>query len=132
MAHNISSFTLDGNNVIEIFEVSKKVIQMARMGFGPSLLVCNTYRWLEHVGPNKDETLGYRSSEEIQSWKEKDPILHLSKIILSQASDWLNEEMRINLEIKSKIDNAFSFAIKSPSPAPDQLLADVYSGVINE
>ncbi len=131
MAHDISSFTLDGNNVIEIFEVSKKVIQMARMGFGPSLLVCNTYRWLEHVGPNKDETLGYRSSEEIQSWKEKDPILYLSNILSSQASNWLNEEMGIKLEIKSKIENAFSFALKSPSPASDQLLSDVYSGITN-
>ena len=132
MAHNVSSYTLDGNNVIEIFELSKKVIQMARMGFGPSLLVCNTYRWLEHVGPNTDEKLGYRSSEEIKSWKEKDPIVFLRNILSNQAFDWLNEENRITLEIKSKIDNAFSFALKSPNPTSDQLLTDVYPGIVNE
>jgi pyruvate dehydrogenase E1 component alpha subunit len=128
MAHNISSFTLDGNNVIEIFEVSKEVIQMARMGFGPSLLVCNTYRWLEHVGPNTDEELGYRSREEIQLWKENDPIVNLRKILQNSFTDWPTEEKKIILEINTKIESAFAFASKSPTPSFSQLLTEVYSG----
>lgn len=126
LSHDITSHTLDGNDVIEIFNISKKVIEMARAGFGPSLLVCNTYRLLEHVGPNSDERLGYRSSEEIQYWKTKDPIMSLRAVLLSKMSNWHKHEKRIILDIRSKVDEAFEFALKSQSPREDQLLVDVY------
>jgi len=61
-AYGISSAQVDGNDVIAVHEVTTAAVARARAGNGPSLIVADTYRWLEHCGPNYDNDIGYRKS----------------------------------------------------------------------
>ena len=64
--HGVPGNRVDGNDVIKVYKVAKKAIEKARKGEGPSFIECQTYRWLEHVGPNYDFDLGYRTKDEVE------------------------------------------------------------------
>ncbi len=63
----------DGNNADEIYSLMKSAVEFVRTGKGPYFLELYTYRWREHCGPNYDNDIGYRTEEEFESWKLKDP-----------------------------------------------------------
>ena len=129
LASGFPSETINGNDVIAVRDAAARAVNRARSGSGPTLIVADTYRWLEHVGPNDDSTLGYRSVEEIESWKSKDPIEILgSRIgVNSSTVDDLREIWR--LEIQEEIDQAFDFAQQSPLPDPALIKTFVFPGV---
>ena len=104
-----------------------KAIKRIKNGEGPQFLEFTTYRWREHCGVNFDNDLGYRSEEEYNEWKRKDPV--------SNFKDYLIFENIISIElleqIKSKIDleiqDAFNYAIESPFPEANQAYIDEYA-----
>ena len=126
LAHGIPGVTCDGNDVLSVSEVAAEAVNRGRMGEGPSLLVFNTYRWLEHVGPDSDLELGYRSAEELESWKARDPLQILRLQCRLNVTDWDTVEQQFEVEIDREIVDAFSFARNSPFPKSSEMLADVY------
>jgi TPP-dependent pyruvate/acetoin dehydrogenase alpha subunit len=131
LAYGIPGITGDGNDIFSVSEVTAEAANRARMGLGPSLLVFDTYRWLEHVGPASDIDLGYRSAEELESWKSRDPLQVLRLRCHSNFTDWDTVERRLEIEIAEEIVDAFSFARNSPFPDVSEMLTDVFpaSGV---
>ena len=127
LAYGIHGISCDGNDVLSVSEVSAKAVSRARTGLGPSLLVFDTYRWLEHVGPNSDLELGYRSAEEIERWKSRDPLQALRLRCRLNIFDWDNVENGLESEIHEEIVDAFSFARNSPFPDPSEMLTDVFA-----
>ena len=125
LAYGIPGITCDGNDVLSVSEVADQAVSRGRMGQGPSLLVFNTYRLLEHVGPSSDLELGYRSAEELEIWKAKDPLQKLRLRCLSNVTDWDTVEQRFETEIDKEIVDAFSFARNSPFPNISEMLTDV-------
>ena len=79
-----------------------------------------TYRWHEHVGPNRDFHLGYRTEAEAVPWKANDQV--------ARVGDTLEVENRrkIEVEIEEEIKAALAFADSSPFPKEEELYADVY------
>ena len=73
-AHGLKSYHADGNTLEDVYSLGQEAVDYARSGKGPVFLEFKTYRWLEHCGPLGDEHLGYRTVEEIDSWKSKDPV----------------------------------------------------------
>ncbi len=127
-AHNIHSLTVDGNDVMAVYEATESAIQNAREGKGPTFLVLDTYRWREHCGPNYDNHIGYRTEASFQEWKLKDPIEKL-KVKLLEEKMISQAEIEIFLsEIKVKVNDAFAFAKASPFPTPSQINSNVYAG----
>ena len=131
LAYGIPGITCDGNDVLSVSEVAAEAVSRARMGLGPSLLVCETYRWLEHVGPGSDLELGYRSAEELERWKSRDPLQRLRLRCRANVTDWDAVEQQLEVEIAEEIIDAFSFARRSPFPDHSEMLTDVFpaSGV---
>ncbi len=125
-SHAVASETIDGNDVISISESGRRAISRARSGDGPSFLVFNTYRWLGHVGPNSDINLGYRNSEELESWMRKDPIEKIRRILLLTNLNWAETEKDIENEHAQAINEAFEFARNSPTPDIEELLLGVF------
>jgi len=120
--------TIDGNNVIDICQKSKKIIENMRNGNGPGFLELVTYRWYGHVDWREDIDVGVaRSKDDIKDWKRRDPILRLSKSMIN-SKIWSKEQ---ETEIESKIDNqiqiAWKKAINDPYPEKDSILKFVYS-----
>ena len=73
-----------------------------------------TCRYKEHVGPGEDVAAGYRTAEELQSWKAKDPLIHNPELLATYRP-----------LIDREIDDAVQFAEESPWPAAEELLSDV-------
>lgn len=125
-AFGVSGICIDGNNALEVFMACQDAIKRARMGKGPTLIECRTYRWLEHVGPNYDFNLGYRTKEELKRWMEKCPIKMFKKFLkkkrLIKESEVIQTSEKINREIKE----AVKFAKESAFPTDEELLQDVY------
>lgn len=124
--YNIPGIRIDGNNVLEVFKVSKAAIENTRNGKGPALIECRTYRWLEHVGPYFDYELGYRSKDELDRWMEKCPLMTYECVLLEKRIVTRSTLNRIKKQTKEEIEEAVSFAKKSPYPEYKEIYKDVY------
>lgn len=118
---------VDGNDVLKIYEISKQIIKKIRNGEGPFLLECRTYRLLSHAGPSSDESLGYRSKEEIEKWQKKCPIKRLEKHMIKNNIVKNYDLIRIHKEISNTIQKAVLFTENSKYPKKEHLLKDVMS-----
>ena len=126
--HGIESHSADGNDVEAVYELSRDAVATARRGAGPVFLEFSTYRWREHCGPNFDNHIGYRSEDEFEAWKQKDP-LRLYRDRLLASGDALPAELdKIELELSTAMDEAVDLAKSSPFPDPKNALLNVYSG----
>ena len=128
-AYGIPGVTVDGNNVVQVYRAARRAIQRARDGNGPTLLECKTYRWYGHseIDPAK-----YRDHEEVQRWKERDPIPRMEKL-LEQYGLWSsNWKQELAKGFESEIQEAIEFAEASPFPEPEEALDHVYSFGIRE
>jgi TPP-dependent pyruvate/acetoin dehydrogenase alpha subunit len=119
-AHGLPAELLDGNDILHLSGRARDVVARVRAGEGPSFLEILTYRWKEHVGPNEDYQLGYRTKAEADPWITTDPVLQLS------AALDLDKRARLEAEVEEEIAEAFAFAEASPFPKAEALLADVF------
>ena len=128
-AYGIPGITVDGNDVVAVYRVVREAIERARQGGGPTLIECKTYRWYGHseIDPAK-----YRSPEEVEYWKSRDPIPAMERY-LKERGLWSEQwKQQVTGEINKEIDEAVEFAEKSPYPEPEEALDHVYSFSIRE
>ena len=127
-AYGIEGVKCDGMRILDVRETVETACVRARAGKGPTLIEAVTYRYRGH---SRSDPQSYRSKEEVQEWKKKDP-LEQFKIILYEAQMLTPEENQvIELKIAAEIKSAVKFALEdSPYPDIDQVLADVYKGWI--
>ena len=110
----------------DIFQVHERVgsaIKAIRSGIlGPFFFECMTYRWKEHVGPNDDFDLGYRTLEEAEPWMDNDQVTRVGALLEA------GERVKIEKEVDKEIDEAFAFAESSPFPDDLELYTDMPVG----
>ena len=123
----IKSSSSDGYNLDHTFKVLNNSIKSLRKGRGPIFLEFNTYRFLEHCGPNNDDYLDYRSKKELSYWKKKDPIPRLRKKIINNKFLVKKNLIKIEKNIEKKILLAFNFAKKSKFPNPKEIFDNLYA-----
>jgi len=123
-AYGFPGVSLDGNDVLAVYDAASQAIVRARSGEGPTFLECKTYRWYGHseIDPAK-----YRMKEEVEAWKKQDPILKFEKYLTDKKI--LTEELKkqVAAEITAQIDEAVTFAEDSPFPQPEDAAAHVWS-----
>jgi TPP-dependent pyruvate/acetoin dehydrogenase alpha subunit len=124
-AYKIPGVEVDGNDVLAVYEATGEAIERARRDEGPTLIECLTYRWFGHH--EGDPGTSYRSKEEIESWKKRDPMKRLRE--QSLASGWAAaiEFEKIDTEVSRVMEDAVQFAVKSPEPALSTALDYVLS-----
>ena len=111
------------DDVFQVYERIRTAAQSLRQGgSGPFFFECMTYRWKEHVGPNDDFQLGYRSIEEAEPWFKNDQVERLAGM--------LDLELRIHIEqeVEDEIQSAINFAETSPFPDEAELYDHVFTG----
>jgi TPP-dependent pyruvate/acetoin dehydrogenase alpha subunit len=126
-AFGLAAESVDGQDVRAVYAAATKLVERARQGYGPALLLCDTYRYTgHHVGDISREY--YRSKQEEQEWKtQRDPIQLLAAWLTGQKladSATLN---RIESEVKAEMQAAVEFAIAAPYPDPSEVEQDVYA-----
>ncbi|HCX64191.1 MAG TPA: pyruvate dehydrogenase, partial [Eubacteriaceae bacterium] len=114
----------DGNDAIEIYETLEKAAEEVRSGKGPVLIESKTYRWLGH---SKSDAQAYRTKEEVEEWKEKDPIARLKKYMIDNDIATEEEIDQVKKDAKSNIEAAVKFAEESPEPPIESVTEDVYA-----
>jgi TPP-dependent pyruvate/acetoin dehydrogenase alpha subunit len=127
--YGFPGITVDGNDVVAVYRVAQEAIHRARTGDGPTLIECKTYRWYGHseIDPAK-----YRPAEEVEEWKEKDPIPQMERYLTKKGlfnDKWKEQVVE---SFSKELDAAVEFADKSPLPEPIECLDHVYSFDIRE
>ncbi|MGK3957538.1 thiamine pyrophosphate-dependent dehydrogenase E1 component subunit alpha [Arthrobacter sp. R4] len=112
-AYGLPSFDVDGMDVEEVSNVTAEAVQRARAGEGPTFIVADTYRYLGHMA---GDTEIYRTPEQVEQWKGRDPIARLSKKLLDAGivDDKALKEMAA--AAVAAVDVAEAFAKASPYP----------------
>jgi pyruvate dehydrogenase E1 component alpha subunit len=123
-AYGIPDITVDGNDVIAVYEAVGQAVTRARKGRGPTLVECKTYRWHGHYEGDRQS---YKPKEEAEEWKKRDPILAFKRRLLETGTVTEKEIDKIDHEIGEEIEGAVKFAQESPSPAPEETLEDVFA-----
>jgi pyruvate dehydrogenase E1 component alpha subunit len=123
-SYGMPGVTADGMDVLAVREATGLALERARNGKGPSLLEFMCYRF---VGHSRSDPANYRSKEEVEAWKQRDPVAVTRARLID--SKLLNEMSAAGLEsqVKAAIDAAVAEAERSPLPAPEECLEDVYA-----
>ncbi len=123
-AYGIPGVTVDGQDVLAVYEAAREAIERARAGDGPSLLECDTYRYYNHAGVAETDP---RPEEERAAWLERDPVTLLRNILEQRAILSGENADRVVEEARREIEEAIKFADDAPYPEASELLTDVYS-----
>ena len=128
VAYNMPGVLVDGQDVMAMHEATVVAIQRARAGEGPSLIEAQTYRYEDHSeGLNRILREPYRTDEEVEQWKERDPISLHSTWLKEQGVATEEEIESVWSEVSQAIDDALEFARNSPYPDADDLFTDMYA-----
>ena len=117
----------DGNDVRAAQALVAEAVARARGGAGPQFVELATYRWREHCGPLYDNDIGYRSVEEFEDWRARDPIARFHQTLLAERAidgAWLPAA---EAAIAAEIDAAFAFAEAAPFPKPNDAYRHLYA-----
>lgn len=123
----IPTMTGDGCDVMASNEVLQQAFARVRDNSGPMFLEFSTYRWREHCGPFYDNDLGYRTVDEYESWKAKEPLQRLENYILAQDPQSQNKLSDIRRTVDVEIGEAFKFAEEAPFPEASEAMRGVYA-----
>ncbi len=115
-SYGMPGYAIDGNDVLAVYEAAATAVARARQGDGPTLLECKTYRTRAHAEGMADT--GYRSQEEVEHWKARDPIKLLAGRLLGEGTATDEELDAIDADVRSEIQDAREFAEQSPWPDP--------------
>lgn len=122
-AHGVESARVDGNDVEAVRDVARELIERARRGEGPSLLECVTYRWSGHYVGDPE---AYRPEDEVESWKEKDPIARYRSVL--EATMESGELDAIDGGIREEIAAAATRASTGERASVESIFEDIYAG----
>jgi TPP-dependent pyruvate/acetoin dehydrogenase alpha subunit len=123
--YRIPGATIDGNDVMAVYEASHAAIDRARAGMGPTLLECMTYRWGGHSESDPWKT--YRSVDEVEQWKKKCPIKTFETRLIQEGVLTIEEANKIEAEVDEMIEEAVRFAEESAWPDPEEAMDDVFA-----
>ncbi|MGR6836387.1 thiamine pyrophosphate-dependent dehydrogenase E1 component subunit alpha [Syntrophomonas erecta] len=125
-AYGIPGVSVDGNDVIAVYEAAAEAVERARRGDGPSLIECKTWR---HRGHFEGDPATYKDPKDQEEWlsDKKDPIPRMEKKLLDLKFATAEDFAQIKAEVAAKIHAAVKFAESSLDPDPAEVLTDVYA-----
>ena len=122
-AYEMPADSIDGMNAETVHEGVARAVNRARQGDGPTLLEIKTYRYKGHSISDPQK---YRTKEEVEEYKQKDPIEQVLKTIRERHYATDDEITAINDRVNKQVDESVQFAEESPWPNDDEVLKDVY------
>ena len=123
--YGMPGVSVDGNDLFAVYEAAKTAMDRARGGGGPTLLECKTYRLRPHS--NADDDRKYRSAEEVEGWRNRDPILRLENYMLEQELLSVPELSELRAEARAEVDEATRLAEEAPNPPRASLGEHLYA-----
>lgn len=125
-AYGIPGVVVDGQDVLAVYAAASQAVQRARAGDGPTLIEAKTYRFREHAEMLDSLKLTYRPSEEVEQWRQRDPVALFRDDLLERGVlDGAGWE-QLDSEVNAEVEEAVTFAHESPFPEPDELAEGVF------
>ncbi len=129
LAYGFPGIQVDGNDVLAVYSAAMEAVERARSGKGPTLIECVTYRLSVHT--TADDPKRYRSEEEVESWRQRDPVTRFQKYLVDRKLLSKEKIEVVAEEVKEKIQSAVDRAeqqmqeIGNPLDMFDHLYADL-------
>lgn len=125
-AYDMPAEIVDGNDVIAIYEATRRALEHARGGNGPYMIECKTFRISGH---SAHDNADYVPDEIKEEWSKRDPILALQKQMVEK--DWASETdfKKMRAGILAEIDEAVDWALEQPYPDPSTVEDNVYEKI---
>jgi 2-oxoisovalerate dehydrogenase E1 component len=113
-SYGIPGVCVDGNDALAVFAAADEAVARARGGGGPTLIECKTYRTRSHAEGMRDG--GYRSLEEVEAWKGRDPITRLAAALVGNGAATQDDLDAIAQAVRAIVEDATESARNSPYP----------------
>jgi TPP-dependent pyruvate/acetoin dehydrogenase alpha subunit len=124
-AYGFEGVQVDGNDVLAVIVATRRAVDKALRGEGPTLIEALTYRVGAHS--TSDDPSGYRTEDHVTPWRSKDPVQRFQRF-LAKRGLWTPEwEAELQERFKQEILEAIEIAEKTPGPAPETIFEDVYA-----
>ncbi|HRA94560.1 MAG TPA: thiamine pyrophosphate-dependent dehydrogenase E1 component subunit alpha, partial [Aestuariivirga sp.] len=123
-AYNMPGVIADGNRIEDVAEAVTTAIARAREGQGPTLVECKTYRTRGHSRSDRNR---YRTKEEIEEWKLRDPIGHFETELVANGIATADEIAAISAAADAEIAAGIDFARNGTDPSPNEVTRGVYT-----
>ncbi len=123
-AYGMPGVMFDGNDIFESYNVAREAVLRARRGEGAALLEAKTYRPTPHSSDDDDRS--YRSRDEVEAWKRRDPILRMERVLRTGGILDDAEADRILHRVGVKVDDATDYAQRAPYPRAEDALHPVF------
>lgn len=125
VGYGMPGITVNGNDPLAVYEAVKAAVERGRKGGGPTLIEALTYRLTPHSSDDDDRS--YRSREEVEEAKKRDPLLLFSQYLKAVGAMNEEQEKEIQLQVAQEVDEATEYAEKAPYPTPESTLRQVYA-----
>jgi acetoin:2,6-dichlorophenolindophenol oxidoreductase subunit alpha len=126
-AFGILTAEVDGQNVREVHDAARRMVERARRGDGPAFMLCHTYRYLGHHVGDVNRAY-YRAPEEEQDWRTRhDPLQMLAGWLLENGMADRGIFDAIEQQVHDEVAAGAAYALAAPFPAPDEVRQDVYA-----
>lgn len=126
LGYGIPGVTVDGNDLQAVHDATAEAVERARSGGGPTFIEAKTYRWRGHSKSDKNL---YRTRDEIDEWRLKDPIVRFEHEVLEAGTLTEDDLQRVRDEVRDELRGAVQRANAAPDARPDDLLDSVYAEV---
>lgn len=117
-------FIEDGNDLLAVYEKFQELVEYVRDGNGPVLVESLTYRWYGHSTSDPGK---YRTKQEVDEWKKKDPILKFKNYLLDNKLATEEELNQINDKSMKAVEESVKFALDSPEPTLESAFEDIFA-----
>ena len=121
-AYGVTSSTVDGNHVLEVYERACEAVSQCRAGKGPVLMEAKTYR---HAGHHVNDPGLYMPKESLEYYKSKDPVVLGRKLLIEEGGAAQEEAKAIETAVEQEVEAAVEFAKRSPEPSVEEFLESI-------
>jgi TPP-dependent pyruvate/acetoin dehydrogenase alpha subunit len=128
-AYGIPGESVDGNDVLAVYDVARRAVDRARAGGGPTLIEALTYRMKGHA---EHDAQAYVPKAELEEWRQRDPLERYVRTLTQTGVATAEDLVAIDRTISDEVDRDVAFAENSPLPSPEVALQNVYATGIPE
>jgi TPP-dependent pyruvate/acetoin dehydrogenase alpha subunit len=123
-AYGVPGESVDGNDVLAVYEATRRAADRAREGGGPTLLEAITYRMKGHA---EHDSQSYVPKEELEDWKRRDPIERYIRVLVESGTATAGDLAAVDRAVSEELDRDVAFAERSPFPSSEDALKGVYA-----
>ena len=124
-SYGFEGVVVDGNDVLDVYEATSVAVDRARAGGGPTLVEAKTYRLMPHTTDDEDKV--YRSREEVDAWRQRDPVPRLRGYVVEHGLLSAEDADRLESAVRDEVSEASREAETAAAPAPHTASARVYA-----